>query len=284
MQGFVSGLGLGGVYGFLGVYLCTMYRLIGVVSLAICAIAGAGATITAVAHQHGLPTFTACAAGVGVATVASAACGWVMSRLFAGTSVDKQSAVTIAFLLTTLGAAEVAFGATVQSFPVLIQGRAFAVAGVTVTVVTIVCVAAAAALAIAVPLIVGHTRLGIRLIAISERPATAEMLGIRTSPVTITVWLLGGALVAILLLLVAPSIENDSASLALLIVPACAVALVGALRRLSWALAGGLILGGVQGMMATSKTWATWYDAVPLLVIAAVLLWSQRREVWDAAR
>jgi len=284
VQGFVSGLSLGGVYGFLGVYLCTMYRLIGVVSLAVCAIAGVGATITAVAHQHGLPTFAACVAGVGVATVASAACGWIMARLFGEASVDKQSAVTIAFLLATLGAAQVAFGATVQSFPVLIQGSAFTVSGVTVTAVTLVCVAAALALAVAVPLIVGHTRLGTRLTAISERPSTAELLGIRTSPVTTAVWLLGGSLVAVLLLLVAPSIQNDSASLALLIVPACAAALVGALHRLSLALAGGLILGGVQGMMATSKRWATWSDAIPMLMIAAVLLWSQRREVWDAAR
>jgi len=284
VQGFVSGLGLGGVYAFLGVYLCTMYRLIGVVSLGMTAVAGFGATITAILHGDGWPTAAACAAGLGVAASASAACGWIMARFFAGASVDKQSAVTIAFLLTTLGAAQVAFGATVQSFPAVIQGRAFAIGGVTVTSVTLVCVAAALALAIAVPLVIRHTALGTRLIAISERPATAELLGIRTSPVAISVWLLGGVLVALLLLLVAPSIPNDSASLALLIVPACTAALVGALRRLGWALAGGLALGGVQGSMSLSKAWATWSEAVPMVVIAAVLLWNERREVWDAAR
>lgn len=284
MQGFVSGLGLGGVYAFLGVYLCTMYRMIGVVSLGMTAVAGFGATITAVLHGDGWPTLKACLAGLAVAAAVSALCGWIMARLFPGASVDKQSAVTVAFLLTTLGGAQVAFGATVQSFPVLIQGRAFAVGGVTVTTVTLVCVAAALVLAIAVPLVVSHTALGTRLIAISERPATAELLGIRTGPVAIAVWLLGGLLVAVLLLLVAPSIQNDSASLALLIVPACAAALVGALRKLSWALVGGLVLGGIQGSMTSSKTWATWSEAVPMLVIAAVLLWNERREVWDAAR
>ena len=284
MQGLVSGLGLGGVYAFLGVYLCTIYRLVGVVSLGMAAVAGVGATITAILHSRGWPTAAACAAGIALAAAASALCGWIMSRFFAGAGVDKQSAVTIAFLLTTLGAAQVAFGATVQSFPVLIQGQAFSVDGVSVAVVTLICVGAALVLAAAVPLVVGRTPFGVRLTAIAERPATAELLGIRTGPTAVAIWMLGGALVAMLLLLVAPSIQNDAASLALLIVPACAAALVGALRRLGWTLTGGLALGGVQGAMSTSKTWATWWEAVPVIVIAGVLLWNERGEVWDAAR
>lgn len=284
MQGFVAGLSLGGLYAFLGVYLSTTYRLLGVVNLGICGIAGFGATITAALQTQHLGVLPACLIGIAVAAAACAFAGALMVRLFPGAPVGTQSAVTIAFLLTTLGGSQVVFGAATRAFPVIIGGRAFAVNGVSISRVAVVCVAAALALTIGVPLLVNHTSAGTRLLAIAERPITSELLGLRTAPVVITVWVLGGTVVTVLLLLVAPSIANDTTSLALLIVPACAVALVGAFRRLGVTLVGGLLLGGVQGSLSLQGHWSQWSNAIPFAVIIALLLWSQRREVWDVAR
>jgi branched-chain amino acid transport system permease protein len=88
----------------------------------------------------------------------------------------------------------------------------------------------------------------------------------------------------VVVLLTAPTTVNDQASLGLLVVPGCAAALVGAFRSLGLALLGGLALGVGEGVLAQTTAVGHYRDVVPFGVILAVLIWSQRKEVWDEAR
>jgi branched-chain amino acid transport system permease protein len=70
----------------------------------------------------------------------------------------------------------------------------------------------------------------------------------------------------------------------MLIIPAAAAALLGGFKRLDLAVVGGLLLGLINGMVAQIGELALVRNFVPLLFIVILLLWSQRKEVWDAAR
>jgi len=100
----------------------------------------------------------------------------------------------------------------------------------------------------------------------------------------LSVWIDVGVVTAPLLLLVAPSTPADPQTLDLLIVPVCAAALVGSLRHAGVALVGGLVLGGIEGAMIQSSALEPYQEVAPFLLIIAILLWNERREVWDVAR
>jgi branched-chain amino acid transport system permease protein len=98
------------------------------------------------------------------------------------------------------------------------------------------------------------------------------------------VWAVTGAISAITILIIAPTQSNDAVSLSMLIIPAAAAALLGGFKRLDLAVVGGLLLGLINGMVAQIGELALVRNFVPLLFIVILLLWSQRKEVWDAAR
>nr|WP_274601264.1 hypothetical protein [Microbacterium sp. Se63.02b] len=98
------------------------------------------------------------------------------------------------------------------------------------------------------------------------------------------VWFVTGVISAIAIIIVAPSQSNDATSLSMLIVPAAAAALLGGFRRLDLAVVGGIVLGVLGGLVAQIDEVALVRNFLPFLFIVVLLLWTQRKEVWDAAR
>ncbi|WP_345941198.1 hypothetical protein [Microbacterium sp. Se63.02b] len=106
----------------------------------------------------------------------------------------------------------------------------------------------------------------------------------RSRPLSIAVWFVTGVISAIAIIIVAPSQSNDATSLSMLIVPAAAAALLGGFRRLDLAVVGGIVLGVLGGLVAQIDEVALVRNFLPFLFIVVLLLWTQRKEVWDAAR
>jgi len=138
--------------------------------------------------------------------------------------------------------------------------------------------------AVSVRLLLVRTSIGTQLRALSERPTTAELIGIPSKILSISVWFATGVISAIVIIMVAPSQSNDAISLSMLIVPAAAAALLGGFRRLDLAVVGGLLLGTLTGLVAQIDQVSLIRNFLPFLFIVVLLLWTQRKEVWDAAR
>jgi branched-chain amino acid transport system permease protein len=171
-----------------------------------------------------------------------------------------------------------------KHFPDLVGGAWLRVADVQITNASLVTIAMAVVLTVAAELFLARTRTGLELRALSERPMAAELLGIRVRLLALGVWAVAGAVTSFALMLIAPLRSPDFASLSLLVVPALAAALVGAFRSFRAALAGGLLIGVVEGLASGLVGLNQYRAAVPLLVILLVLLWSQRGARWDEAR
>jgi branched-chain amino acid transport system permease protein len=279
----IAGLAAGAAYALLGVCLTVMYRLVRTLNFAQLGVSVLGAYTTVALTEHGVSLAVATVLGLLVSAVVAAALGLVMSTWFSEAGPDQRSALTIAFLLASVALAFIVFGNRPHRFAALVSGGAFNLLGVRIGWVTVACAAGAAALAAGWPLLV-RTALGLRLEALAERPTTAELLGVRTRPLVVGVWVATTLVTTFVLLLIGPTRTSDQLALALLVVPAAAAALVGALRSPVGALLGGLGLGALQGALASVTVFARFRDTVPFLAIVAILLWSQRREVWDVAR
>lgn len=285
LQGALAGLAAGGLYAVLAVCLTLMSRLVRVVNFAQAAIGMAGTYVAVFLAVHiGLPVWLATVAGILLGGALSALLGWVVSTWLAEADTGTRSAVTVAVLLLLISLSFILFGNKPQPFHPVLAGPAFELGGVVISQVTVVTVALAVLVALACRAVLTRTPVGIQLRALSERPTTAELLGIPAKRLSVAVWAATGLVSTLAVSIVAPSQSNDATSLAMLVVPAAAAALLGGFRRLDLAVAGGLVLGMAQGAVAQSDSLSVIRYFLPFAVIVALLLWTQRKEVWDAAR
>jgi branched-chain amino acid transport system permease protein len=280
----VSGLIQGGTYALLGVCLVVMYRMVRVLNFAQTAIGAFGAYIAIVLSGHGWAYLPAAAVGAAAGAGVSVVCGGLMSAWFADAATERRSTVAIALMITVLTIGFRAFGHDPRVAPELFSGSDVTIFGVIVTWAGIAVVVAAIVLAVGVDVFLRRSRLGIRLRAQSERPQTAELLGVPARWLAVGVWAVTGAIAAFGILVVTPSRGADFLSLGLLVLPALAAASLGLFRSTWWAVAGGIAIGVVTGLVQQWPEIKKYQDVLPLLIILVVLMWTQRKEVWDAAR
>ncbi|AMB59343.1 branched-chain amino acid ABC transporter permease [Microterricola viridarii] len=285
LQGALAGLAAGGLYAVLAVCLTLMSRLVRVVNFAQAATGMFGGFVAVwFVSEIGLPIWLGALLGVAVGGLLSALIGWIVATWLAEADTTTRSAMTVGPLLLLISLSFILFGNKPQPFNPIIAGPAFEIGGVVISQVTVATVSMAIVVAIACKLVLARTSVGTQLRALSERPTTAELIGIPSKPLSIAVWAVTGVISAIVIIIVAPSQSNDATSLSMLIVPAAAAALLGGFRRLDLAVVGGLVLGVLSGLVAQISEVSLIRNFLPFLFIVILLLWTQRKEVWDAAR
>ncbi|HJT92005.1 MAG TPA: branched-chain amino acid ABC transporter permease [Mycobacterium sp.] len=284
IESIISGLVSGAGYAILGVCVVTLFRAVGVLNFSQASIGTLGAYTTIVLANANVNLLLAVLAGLGVSALTGLLAGYLMAHWFANATVAVKSAVTIALLIVLLALGFRLFGNDPRVTPDVVPATSFGVFGVVVTLGTVIAIAVAIAVAVGVTLVLSRTRTGLRLRAISERPITAELLGIRANRFSILVWVATAAFACLAILFVAPTLSPTYLTLSFLIVPAMAAGLVGRLQSLPLTIIGGLLIGALQGLGARIPFFADYRDVIPLLVIVLALLWSRRNEVWDVAR
>lgn len=284
LQGAIAGLAIGSVYAIIAVCMTLMAQLVRVINFAQAAIGMFSAFLAASLTTERVPMPIALIIGLVVGVVLSLVLGLVEARWLSESSISSRSAVTVAALLLLISMSFILFGTRPMNFRPIISGTAFELGGVVVSQVTVLLVALAVVVAVGSILLLRKTSVGTRLRAISDRPVAAELLGIRVNTLTLGVWAFTGFIVTAVILVVAPTLTADAMTLSMLVIPASAAALVGAFRRLDLALIGGALLGVLQGATAQVPELVIARDWIPLVIIVVLLLWNQRKEVWDAAR
>lgn len=284
LQYAISGLIYGGAYAMLGVCLVMMFRMVRVLNFAQAAIGAFGAYVAVELSGSGWAFVPVAIVGALAAGALSAVCGAVMAAWFSDANTERRSTVAIAMFIAILTIGFRVFGTNPKQFPELLPNSTIRIAGVVITVASVLLVVLTVLVAVGVGLFLKHTRLGTRLRAQSERPRTAELLGVPSRWMAVGVWALTGALASLGTLIVAPSRADDFLSLGMLIIPALAAAVVGLFRSTGLAVVGGIALGLVEGLLQDWGSLKQYADAVPLVLIVIMLVWSQRSQVWDAAR
>ena len=285
LEGALAGLAAGGLYAVLGVCLTLMARLVRVVNFAQAATGMFGGFCAVwLVTKAGMPVWIGSVIGVLIGGLLAAAIGWIAATWLSEASTTTRSAMTVGPLLLLISLSFILFGNKPQPFTPIIAGPAFSAGGVVISQVTVWTVGMAVVVAIGVHFLLTRTRIGTQLRALSERPTTAELLGIRSRPLSIAVWFATGIISAIAIVIVAPSQSNDATSLSMLIIPAAAAALLGGFKRLDLTVVGGLVLGVLGGLVAQINEISLVRNFLPFLFIVVLLLWTQRKEVWDAAR
>jgi branched-chain amino acid transport system permease protein len=284
LQASVAGLLAGGAYAIVGVCVVLLYRTTGVLNVAQAAIGAFGTLIMLDLLERGLGFGAALLAGVLAAAAIAALLGWIIARFYADSTAQVRTIVTVAVLVGLLAVGFRLFGNDPRTVPSLLPGAGLQVAGVVVSANAVGILVLAVVIAAGVGMLLHRSRLGVRLRAISGRPVTAEMLGVPVTALAVAVWAVMGAVTAVAITAVAPTRPSNYLSLSLLVMPAMAAALLGGLRHLGAAAAGGVLIGVLEGAGTSIRQFSEYRQVLPFLVVVASLLWLQRREVWDATR
>ncbi len=261
------------------------YRLVAVVNFTGSAIGAIGTFIMVALFGAGVPLVLAVLLGIAAGALAGILVGLVMTTWFANANASTKAAVTAALLVGIIAVGlRLTGGQHPHYFPEVISGSAFRLAGVEVTWAAVLTLVLSVAFTILTEQFLARTRTGPQLRALSQRPMAAELIGIRVRLLALGVWAVTGAVTAFALMVIAPLRSPDFASLSLLVVPALAAALIGAFSSFRAALAGGVLIGILEGAVSTIDIVSQYRSTVPFFVILAVLLWSQRGARWDEAR
>lgn len=284
LDGVVTGLIPGSAYAILAVCAVMLYRLVGVLNFGLAAIGALGAYSSYATLGFGVPLVAALVAGLVVSAVVAGFCGWVLARWFGEPSQTVRAVVAVVILIVVLTAGFRLFGDSPRVMPSLLPETSLVLAGVRISLATVVAIALALAVAAGLTLLLRRTRLGARLRAMSECPLALELLGVNTQLLATGAWAATGALAALAMLLIAPTRNPSFETMAFLIVPALAAALLGGFTRVWIAAVGGLAIGAIEGAGARIDWLADYRGALPFVIVIVALIWLRRREVWDAVR
>ncbi len=284
LDGVVTGLVSGSAYAIVAVCVVVLYRLVGVLNFSQAALGAFGAYACYSLVETGLPLGLAVLAGLAFSAGLAGLAGWALSRWFGSPTVLVKSVISAVLFLLILSVGYRLFGDSPRAMPSFVPELSLDVVGVRVSLATIIATLAALAIAAALTILLRHTQVGLKLRAMSERPITAQLLGMNTQGLTVIVWASTGVLSTLAMLLIAPTRNPTFESMSFLIVPAVAAALVGAFSHVWIATLAALLIGVVEGAASRIDGLSDYRGVLPAVIILFALIWLRRREVWDAVR
>ena len=218
------------------------------------------------------PLWLAAAAGIATGALAGVLCYLVVYRPF-----ERDESPALVILIASLGlfivlenAIGVVFGTDTKVVPappsgVLLWGP------LVVTGAQLAQVAALAVIALALGLYLTRTRFGKAVLAMSDNPEMARIVGIDTLRVSIAAFALGSAIAAVPACLILVK-DGATAHMGFIAVFMAFVAVVvGGIGSLRGAVAGGLALGLVESA-GMAKIPTEWQNSIAFVVLFVVLL------------
>ncbi|MCA2211260.1 branched-chain amino acid ABC transporter permease [Jidongwangia harbinensis] len=270
----LTGLGIGAGYALVASGLVAIYRVTRVVNFAQGAFAVVAAMLTASLLGAGLPH--------GLAELAAVLTAALAGLLVGAVAIGRPGTTPGTSLIVTLGLAVFAYAVEIviwgdqpRSFPGLpgvavvggarLQAHYLLILGVTVPVF------------VAMAAFFARTDLGKALSACASNPYAARVVGIDTRRMGLFAFALGGALGGLAGVLTTPVQQVTFDSDVTLIVNGLAAAVLGALTRPVVALAGGLLLGVAQTMIAGYGAGAYQLEVALVLMLTAMIVQAARR-------
>jgi branched-chain amino acid transport system permease protein len=274
IQYLITGLGVGCAFALLGSGLIAIYRVTHVVNFAQGGFAVIGGMCASSFLTAGLPHGVAEVLAVVVAAVVGLAVG-VVAIGRPGTSARQGLIITLGLGVLAYAAEVLIWGDQPRSFDGL--PGATVLLGARVPAQYLLIIAVTVLVFALLGLFFARTDVGKALSACAANPYAARLVGIGVTRMGLLSFALGGALGGLAGVLITPVQQMTFDSDVLLIVNGFAAAILGALTRPMLALAGGLLLGVAQTMVAGYASGAHQTD-VALALMLIVLIWQAARQ------
>lgn len=250
-RAIVGGIVVGGIYGLIALAIVLVYRGARVLNLATIEIGVLAVYVAwALVERAGAPWIAGAAAGIATGALV----GLAFERLVVSRMIEA-SRLAVAVATIGLGAFLIAFELKIWTGSIRflgppIEGLGPKIFGTHVSPTEIVSLVVVAAIGLGLTSFLRRTDFGLAVLASADDPDATRMVGVRLWRVTAFTWTVSGALAAVAMLLVEPSIGAFGPGvMSSLFVPALAAALVGGLTSPSGAFAGGIAVGLIDQLV-----------------------------------
>jgi ABC-type branched-subunit amino acid transport system ATPase component/ABC-type branched-subunit amino acid transport system permease subunit len=270
------GLSLGGIYALLGASIVLTHRGAGVLNFAAAATGTFGTFVAYKLHvDRELPFVIALVAGLAVSAAIGALFHLVVMRRLREAAMTTRIVATLGLLATLIGVTNLIYaptGASIGVPSILPTGTVHFADGLDIGADRLLMVAIAVVVTAGLVLLQGRTRFGLATSAVAEDPVIAGSMGCSPDVIAGVNWALGSAVGLLGTFLAAPLGGLDVVTLAFLVIPGMAAALVGRFESFPLTLVGGLALGAAQSLASRYLSEPAWGTVIPLLVIIVVLV------------
>jgi ABC-type branched-subunit amino acid transport system ATPase component/ABC-type branched-subunit amino acid transport system permease subunit len=273
LQFAILGLGLSAIYSLIASGIVLVYRGAGVVNFAHGAFALVGAIVYSQAHAHGLSALPALILAVLAGGVLGLLTQTLVMRPLTGASALTRLIATLALLIIIEAAANLHYsGQYDPDVPNFLPISNWHFLGLAWQKLDVILIAIAFFLTLGLWVLQSRTRLGLATRAAAENETAVAALGWSPNRLATASWVLGGALAGLAGALIVPVSGLVVATLVLLIVPALAAVLLGGFDSFWGAFAGACLIGIGQSLIIQYVPWTGAGDALPFLVIIAVMI------------
>jgi branched-chain amino acid transport system permease protein len=269
----INGLAVGCGFALVGSGLVAIHRVTGVVNFAQAMFAVVAGLSAASFLGLGLPHGLAETAGVAVAVLAGLATGFAATGR-PGTSPQSALVVTLGVGVFAYAVEIAVWGDQPRSFAGL--HGSLTVFGANVQKQYLLVIAVTAVAYAALGTFFARSYRGKALTACASNPYAARLMGIDVARMGLVAFGLGGALGGVAGVLLTPMQPISFDSDVSLIVNGFAAAILGGLSRPLPALAGGLLLGVAEAMVAGYGN-AAYQTEVALVLMLAIMIWRAAR-------
>lgn len=272
----VSGIAVGSLYALGGVGLVILRRSTGVFNFAYGAVAAMAAMVAWQCIEWGLWQPLAWLAATATGVILSVFYGRLLAPLLAQREAAVKAIATLGYLLILLGVMGLIWDDTLRSLKLPTDKSAVTVLGVRVTVTRIIALVIACAAVVGVMLYLDKTRTGLNMRALADNRHHSALLGIPVVRIESLAWGISGALAGVTGVLFGSLVRLEPTVITFMVIPATAAAVFGRLNSLPLTLAGGLLIGVAESMLALNPAFSSYRTMAPYAIAGAVILWMQR--------
>jgi sulfate-transporting ATPase len=284
------GMATGAIYALVGLGIVLVFRSSGVLNFA------AGATGAAAAYLfydlrdvRGINWILALALALALGCLLGALTQVLIMRLLRNCSLLAKLIGTLGVMAATEGAIGVIFGTTTRGLPrSILPVRLEKIGQISIPEMRLILIGIVVVLAVILRVVYSRTLFGLATSAVAENRRVASASGWSPTRIELINFSLAGLLSAFAMILVAPIVGLDAGTLALLVIPALAAALVGRFSSFALTLVGALVIGVLgselglfqadiaKALSVDTTSLAGLQEVVPLLVILLVTVFSGR--------
>jgi branched-chain amino acid transport system permease protein len=275
-QAIVSGVMMGAVYAMLAIGLVIVYQTAHVINLAHGeAYSIAGIVVSVMVGKQLLPLWAAIVVAIAASILFSMSVERYLLRPRRLWSHNALILVSLAAAVFMRGVLYTLVGSDAVSFPRLVSGAPFRIAGGALPPQGLLLVAVGFSLALAVPLLLSGTRLGRQLRAAAENPDAAQLMGINVDRARLLAFAIAGSYGAIGAVLLVPLVSVDFHAGFDMTIRGFIAAALGGMSPL-WAILCGLLLGLGEAVVTTYFDILA-KDPVVFLVLIGIAVWRSRK-------
>jgi len=271
LQMIVSGIALGAIYGLIALGIVMVFKATGILNFAHGEAAMLSAFVAWTLWSLDLPMWAIVLGTLCFGAALGAVIERFIIRRFIGKALLPSAICTLGLFLIFGDLAIWFWGKDTQDLPSLFPAAPMDMGGVVVSGIDLGVLGVCAVLAALLFCFFRFTRIGLAMQATMENPVAARLMGVPIRRIYALAWALSHVIAAVAGLLIAPLTFVHFSMMQHALHFAFAAAVLGGITSMPGALLGGVVLG-VTANLTGAYISSAWKDAVPFLVMLAILM------------